>query len=172
MPLLTSSLAKICNTVREYVETLGQESGPSDDWDVTVTIGAPGANLAASNSSNTLNLFFYRFEPGGFGPEPAPDEPWLLRLHCLVTAFGVLENQVSAGENDLRLLGEVIRVFHEKPVLDAVQVNGQNVRAQVVFQPLAWMYSCTMLAKAVMATPRPTEPVEKSTSSVSLVREG
>ncbi len=33
-------------------------------------------------------------------------------------------------------------------------------------------YSCTSAAKLVSATPRPTEPVEKSTSSASLVRDG
>jgi hypothetical protein len=34
------------------------------------------------------------------------------------------------------------------------------------------MKSCTIEAKAVIATPSPTEPVEKSTSSTSFVRLG
>ena len=38
--------------------------------------------------------------------------------------------------------------------------------------PRADSQSCTRLAKRVTATPRPTEPVEKSTGILSLVREG
>ena len=52
MPLPTSSLANICNLVREHVDTLGQTPSPAD-WDVRVTIGAPGANLAAVNNLAT-----------------------------------------------------------------------------------------------------------------------
>lgn len=37
-------------------------------------------------------------------------------------------------------------------------------------QSLAWIKSCTIEASAVIPTPRPTDPVEKSTSSMSLVR--
>jgi hypothetical protein len=100
-------------------------------------IGNPAdAAPGDTDGDHRLNLFFYRMEPTEFGPSADPDEVWRLRLHCLVTAFGVLEEQISPGENDLRLLGELIRIFHETPILAALDVNGEPVRTQVIFQPL------------------------------------
>ena len=72
-------------------------------------------------------------EPTGFTFGLDPGESWLLRLHCLITPFGAAESPVSSGENDLRLLGEVLRVFHEKPVLPALDLGGAP--------PCAWKSS-------------------------------
>ncbi len=58
-------------------------------------------------------------------------------MHCLITAFGVVEELISPGENELRLIGETMRIFHETPILDAVDVNGEILRLQAVFQPLS-----------------------------------
>jgi Pvc16 N-terminal domain len=77
-----------------------------------------------------LNLFFYRFEPAEFFPENAANERWHVRAKCLVTAFSIdghetiggAETGVPAGQIDLRVLGSVMRHFHEKPViLDAAK---------------------------------------------------
>jgi hypothetical protein len=129
-----SSLAQVCRSVADFVS---QQLGASQNH-VRVMIGSPSeAAPRQGDQDHRLNLFFYRFEPAGYGAAAGPTEPWLLRMYCLVTAFGVFEDQVSAGENDLRILGEVIRIFHETPVLHALRVEGQSVRAQVVFQPLS-----------------------------------
>ena len=144
MPLPTSSLANICNLVREHVDTLGQTPSPVD-WDVRVTIGAPGANLAAVNNANTLNLFFYRFEPFGFDADALPGEVQWLRMFCVITAFGIDEdidndNQVdfSAGLNELRMLSQVIRLFQEQPVmLLAGDDAGEVWHTQFIPRPLA-----------------------------------
>ncbi|MGD2116698.1 MAG: DUF4255 domain-containing protein [Acidobacteriota bacterium] len=133
MALPVSSLSQVCRSIADFVSQGLQASQNK----IHVTVGSPAEVAPKKAESNHLvNLFFYRFEPGGFGPAADPDEPWRLRLHCLITAFGVQEQQISAGENELRLLGEVLRIFHEKPVLDPVQVDGEQVRTQVVFQPL------------------------------------
>ena len=47
-----------------------------------------------------------------------------------------------------------------------------SIRPKGALRPWPCSQSCTKLAKIGMATPRPTEPVEKSTSSPSLVRLG
>jgi hypothetical protein len=94
---------------------------------------APGA----SNNDHRVNLFFHRISPAGFGSHTGPGDPWLVRLHCLITAFATTANNISAGENDLRLIGEVVRLFHETSVLPLIDVNGVKVRLQVVFQPLS-----------------------------------
>jgi hypothetical protein len=123
MPLMTSSLAKICGQVREHVHTLGQDPSPTD-WDVDVTIGAPGVNQAKIADSNTLNLFFYRFEPAGFQADAQPGDVQWMRMFCVITAFGVdedidLDGEVdfSSGFNELRMLSQVMRLFQEQPVV-------------------------------------------------------
>lgn len=134
MPLPESSLSRVCRAVAGFVA----ERLDAQRRNVRVEIGSPAeAAPGESDTDHRVNLFFYRVEPSGFGPSPGPDETWRLRLRCLVTAFGVREEQVAAGENDLRLLGEVLAAFHERPVLDPLSLPEGEVRARVVFQPLA-----------------------------------
>lgn len=100
---------------------------------IRVLLGSPAqAAEIQSNGMHKLNLFFYRFEPGGFGQAPDPDEIWRLRMHCLITPFSTAADSVSEGEGDLRLLGEVMRVFHQTPILDETDIGGEAIRLQVV----------------------------------------
>jgi len=126
-----SSLSTVCNAVVEFLRTA--IDAPANN--IRVLLGSP-AEAAGSTTEHRINLFFYRFAPSGFEAFGRPDEPWRIRLHCLVTAFGIPEDTISAGENDLRMLGTVMRVFHETPIMDAVDVSGETVRLQVVFNPL------------------------------------
>ena len=137
MALPASSLSVICKSIADYLSSAVQ----SDPDKLNVLIGTPAA--AAANTpladEHNLNLFFHRFEPSGFGPGAAPGELWQLRLFCMITAFCSTTggpDRIDAGENDLRLLGQVLRLFHETPVLPAVDVQGETVRLQVVFLPL------------------------------------
>ena len=131
MPLGPSSLSIACASIAEFVR-LGVDAAANS---VNVRIGAP-TDAAATASEQRINLFFYRFEPSGFESSLRPDEPWRIRLHCLITAFGADEDSILAGEHDLRMLGEVMRIFRETPVMDAVDVNGETVRLQAAFSPL------------------------------------
>jgi hypothetical protein len=131
MPLPESSLSIICNSISQFV---GASLNAAANH-ITVSIGAP-AEVADNDEDHRLNLFFYRIEPGGFDADAHPNDPWRVRMFCLITAFGILEDGITAGENELRLLGEVLRIFHETPVLGAVTVNGEQVRLQVVFSPV------------------------------------
>jgi hypothetical protein len=133
MALPLSSLSQVCRSIADFVSNRLEAA----QRNIQVRIGSPAsAAPAQGDTEHRVNLFFYRVEPNGFGPAAAPDETWLLRLSCLVTTFGVDEDQISAGENDLRLLGGVLSAFHERPILDPVAINGTTVRPQVVFQPL------------------------------------
>jgi hypothetical protein len=134
MALPVSSLSQICRSIADFVG-VGLDA---IDNSIRIMIGTPAdAAPKDSDTDHRVNLFFYRLEPSGFFPDTFPGEPWRLRLHCLITAFGVSEELISSGENDLRLLGEVVRIFHENPVLETVDVDGEQVRLQVVFQPLS-----------------------------------
>jgi hypothetical protein len=133
MALPESSLSRACRSIADHLRSEFVAAGSP----VQVRIGTPWAAAPAqSEPEHCLNLFFHRLEPRGFAPDTLPGEPWWLRLHCVITAFAVEEDRVSAGENDLRLIGELVRIFHEKPVLDAVDVGGETMAAQFVFEPL------------------------------------
>jgi len=133
MALPVSSLSQVCRSIADF---LSNRLAAAQN-NIQVRIGSPAsAAPVTGDTDHRVNLFFYRVEPNGFGPAAAPDETWLLRLSCLVTSFGVEESPISAGENDLRLLGSVLSAFHEQPILAPISINGTTVRPQVVFQPL------------------------------------
>lgn len=130
MALPTSSLSRICKSVLEFLETELEANSNS----IRVMMGSP-AEAAKIDDEHRINLFFYLVEPTGFG-DVGPNEIWRVRLQCLVTAFGIAEGAISSGENDLRLLGGVLRTFHERPILPSFDLDGLGVRLQVVFIPL------------------------------------
>ena len=131
MPLPESTISIVCNAIYEFVrDGVGAVANT-----ITVTMGAPG-KVAGEDDEHRINLFFYRFEPGGFESAGHPNDPWRIRLYCLISVFGISDLDATAGENDLRMLGEVIRIFHEKPVLDMVTVGSEQVRLQAVFSPI------------------------------------
>lgn len=137
MPVPPSSLSQVCDNVRDVINT-GIDAVARG---ITVTIGSPAVVGALDSSADHhLNLFFYRFEPSGFEPGAQPDLPWRIRMFCMVTPFAILEidggSTVSAGENDLRILGDVLRVLHETSVLTPVSSGGIEVRTQVVFMSI------------------------------------
>lgn len=132
MALPISSLSISCNFIAEFVRD-GLNAAANN---IRVVIGPP-SEAVKTKSDHVVNLFFYRFEPSGFQSAVTPGQPWLIRLDCLVTAFCLKESQISPGENELRLLGEVMRIFHQTPVLATLDVNGEDTRLQVVFQPLS-----------------------------------
>ena len=133
MPLPTSTLSQVSRSVADFV-TEGLDAA---NLSIRVMIGSPAAAAAKEAATeHRVNLFFYRLEPWDFDADALPGETGWLRLHCLITAFGVSEDNVSEGENDLRLLGEVVRLFHEAPVMAVGDVDGETVGLQVVLQPL------------------------------------
>ena len=130
MALPESSLSIVCSAIYTFVHTgVGAAANV-----INVSMGAP-AEVSDNEDEHRLNLFFYRFEPGGFEASAHPNDPWRVRIFCMITAFGADEGGVLAGENELRILGEVIRIFRERPVMDAVAVGSEQVRLQAVFTP-------------------------------------
>ncbi len=133
MPVGLSSLSQVC---RNLAQQLSNGINAVDRSRIDVLLGTPAAAAPADTDTNhRLNLFFFRFEPSGFDADLLPGETWLLRMHCLATPFCVDENPIPAGENDLRVIGEVLRHFHELPVFD-LDVDGDTFRIQVIFLTL------------------------------------
>lgn len=141
MTLPVSPLAKICDVVREHINTLGEATSPSD-WDISVTIGAPGINLAAAQSKNTINLFFYRFEPFSFAADSMPGDVQWMKVFCVITAFGIDERtsddssiEFSGGFNELCMLSQVMRLFQEHPVMLVNGDDDQQWHLQFITRP-------------------------------------
>ncbi len=133
MVLPVSSLSIATNQIAEVVRD-GLNAAANN---ISVRIGHPGS-VEDDGDAHQVNLFFYRFEPSGFQADAHPGDPWRMRLFCLVTPFARPEGDtVSAGENDLRILGEIVRVLHESPILDATDVAGIQVRMQATFLPVS-----------------------------------
>ncbi len=142
MPLPDSQLAWLCRSLADFI---GQRI-QADQNRIRVMIGSPSdAAPDDGDHDHRLNLLFYRFEPSPaprnipMVPEGRPLESQELErvsVHCLITAFGVPEGGVSAGENDLRLLGEVLRIFQEQPVFEATRGDGRKALIQVALHDL------------------------------------
>jgi len=104
-----------------------------------VTLGNPeSAKSDSSGDKQKVNMFFYHFSPFEFSADVLPGETAMWRAYCLITPFAIDEGLKTAGELDLRLLGEVMRVFHENPVniwtLKDSQGNDFSVHVQAVFK--------------------------------------
>lgn len=116
--------------------------GISED---NILIGHPGiaATTADANPGfQFINIFFYRVEYGGYPPDGLKTDPFYIRLFCLITALGNNETgsggtiSVSAGENDLRLIGGVMAHLHASPILEVKDLGNETVaRLQVIISP-------------------------------------
>jgi len=140
---ITSSLSQACVEIRNFL----QDKLKLDDSDIKpkVYFGSPKNSFEYYKEvDDWINMFFYRIEPSGFNSDMLPGDTGWLRLHCLITPVaknvGVQDPEsgdyVSEGEQDLRMLGEVIRVFHEYPQ----QLLGKGetqFHFQAVFQSLS-----------------------------------
>lgn len=134
MALAPSPLSQVCKGLRAYLDS---EINAPDRSKVTVVLATPAetASAGAGDSDHRLNLFFHRFEPAGLFPDTLPGATGWLRAFCLITPFAAEEDAIGPGENDLRLIGEVSRIFHERPVF-ILNVDDVEYHLQVVFLPL------------------------------------
>jgi len=104
-----------------------------------VRIGHPQASLPLLDKEpgGCLNLFFYHVSYDGYPADGGADNPFYIRLYCLITAIGhelkkdetgnTSGRDISKGENELRLVGEVMTVLHENPVLNLMDSDNQVI---------------------------------------------
>lgn len=144
-----SSIAVACQGISQFLRqrldelpVASESAAPPDNTElptgagIRVMLGNPMESTPGEGETDPrINLFFYRFEPYGFNADRLPNEIEFLRAYCLVTPFGAMVEFISAGENDLRLLGEVIRIFHQHPVF-LVSAGEQQFQIQAIYNPL------------------------------------
>ncbi len=98
-----------------------------------ILIGPPTDNFETlKNRQNTcLNLFFYEIQHGGYPSDVTNNNPFYVRIRCLITALGAKTTgsprDISSGENELRVIGEVMRVFHQNPLLALKDATDKDV---------------------------------------------
>lgn len=135
--LSPTALSLAVNTLRD---TLADHIADIDSSTIFVTHPKDAVDQVGGDGKQYLNLFLYQVEWAGHPPDAVSEDPVYVRANCLITALATKETGgggggVSAGENDLRLIGEVLRVFHEHPV-HLISDNGTQAHMQVVFHPL------------------------------------
>jgi hypothetical protein len=128
-----SSLSVAANELR----TLLQQEIAGLDVD-QIRIGHPKDTFDdMKKDKNHLNLFFYNVQYDGYPSDGLSEDPFYVRLYCLITAVGAKKGSPSPGENDLRLVGEVMRVLHEHSVISVDGGNnGEIAQLQIVPHPL------------------------------------
>ena len=134
--LAQTSISVAANALRTYLT-----NNIADLDGVLISHPKDAAEYANSEGKHYLNLFFYQVEYSGYPADGISDDPFYLQVNCLITPLGSKEPgppqiSVSAGENDLRLMGEVLRLLHEEPIL-MVNEGGETAQLQVVMHPLS-----------------------------------
>ena len=136
---VASTLSTVSQAIRSRLKS--ELFADIDNFDVTIdTPAAAVKNKQESEGNSLLNLFFYRIEPAPPPSDAGAGNRWYVRALCIVTAFSTADptTHISDGEVDLRILGEVLRYFHEHPVL-VMSVEQDNIDAhlQIVFSALS-----------------------------------
>jgi hypothetical protein len=181
MSLPNPSLAKICLEISKHIEFLGKNQ---NDLDWKIITGAPGVNLADTNiDTNTLNVFYYRFEPAGLNASTGVGDIHWMRVFCIITAFGFDDNDDKniAGINELRMLSEVVRLFQEQPIKLFKGNNDEDWHTQFIPRPLAdeqinqiWstqgsvVYRPSIAYEIALAPIEPLEPTPQSARVASI----
>ncbi len=95
--------------------------------DVVISTDNPqrAAERAKGGDKHFLNLFTYRVMPSGFHAATASNEPFFIRINALLTPFSV-EQDNSAPDSDLRILGHAIRVLASEPIMPGGALPGNS----------------------------------------------
>lgn len=131
--LPVSSLSRVAYELRDlFVSHIDD----FNDYE-NIRIGHPADTLKELEAleDSGLNLFFYDVNYDGYPVDGSSDNPFYVRINCLITAVGQKSSEshgagsrdVSKGENELRLIGEVMRILHEKPVLSIDDGNDNEI---------------------------------------------
>jgi hypothetical protein len=129
--VVVSSLSVAANELRALLQ---KEIGNDDLPIGQIKIGHPKDMFDGIEENNIyLNLFVYNVQYDGYPSDGLSEDPFYVRLYCLITAVSGKNINPSPGENDLRLIGEVMRVLHEHPIISVdVGDNGEIAQLQIV----------------------------------------
>jgi len=114
MPVPVSSLSVAVQGIADFLDGQFGE-------DVVISTDTPqrASERVKSQDKHFLNLFTYRVMPSGFHASIGSDEPCFIRINTLITPF-LSDQDGSALDADLRILGHAIRVLHSEPIVPGI----------------------------------------------------
>ena len=114
MAVPVSSLSVAIQGIADFLDSQFGE-------DVAISTDTPqkASDRAKGSDKHLLNVFAYRVLPSGFHAATAFDEPFFIRINALITPF-LTEQDGTALDADLRILGHAIRVLHSRPIVPGV----------------------------------------------------
>ena len=139
MALANSSLAMAAESISQQLQAALA--------DITVIVGTPMAAKTLSDTNGDkhyLNIFFYRIAPSGFHPAQTSDDPLFLRVAALLTPFPAKTIANPEPHAALRILGEVLRYFHEDPVGEVLPTGAANPQLRTPYRLEAALQAPTM----------------------------
>jgi hypothetical protein len=159
----STAIAAVTSALRRRLQRALDASLPG----TRVTIRPPD-KAHDGQAGNQVNLFLFRAspnaswrnvstEPAGTGPGGPRQPPLALDLLYLLSAHGRDDDDPEPFSH--RLLGEAMRVLHERPVLDPAELDpapaGGVERVRVTLQPLS-LEEMTKLWSIFQAPYRPS----------------
>ncbi len=121
----TLSLAALALRKRIAAET---------DLDAANILFGHPAHVRPAEDAQAVSAYFFRIHESGNSGAIDPKMPLDTIAHCLITPLGsgtgasnVGEDDISAGENDLAVLGQIMRCMHEHPVFRVEDKNGETI---------------------------------------------
>lgn len=95
-------------------------AGITDMTEADIFIGHPKWAIdKAMTDKQNINLFFYHLSVDSYPADGTNEQPFYVRIFCLITPLGIdaASASVMLGENDLRLVGEVMAILHKNSTL-------------------------------------------------------
>jgi len=191
-PPLAEICFKICNHINNVLNNLSStlhetktnvppgEPEVNTITEVNVITGAPGVNLIdADVNTNTLNVFFYRFEPSGLNAGAGIGDIHWMKVFCIITAFGFdqSDDRNLAGINELNMLAHVMRLFQEEPIKIFKDINDKDWHIQFIPRPLAdeqinqiWSTQGSLVYRPSIAYEIALAPIEPEKLTAQAVR--
>lgn len=124
--LTPSTLSLAAAALRRH---LGTHTGVDP---ANVLLGHP-AHVTPTDGAQAVSAYFFRVFPAGDTGAVDPTMPLDAVAHCLITPLGSATtstgsgNDVSVGENDLAILGQVMQCMHEHPYLRVTDASANGV---------------------------------------------
>jgi len=152
-----TTLSMAARALREHLDA------NTDLTAANILFGHPASVQHSNGDEPYLSVYFYHVYPAGNTADLRSEEPLDTIVHCIMTplAKGSINspNQVSPGEEDLRVLGQVMTCMHAERLLIVTNANGDPV-CNVEIIPLD--LSVDQLSKII-----PTQPAGGFRSTVA-----
>ena len=159
--LSPTTLSMVARALRTHI------AANTEIQEMNVLLGHPASVQLVNETDPHLSVFFYSVYPAANSADLRPEEPLDTIVRCIMTPLAKNPtngaNQISSGEEDLRILGQVITCMHGWRLL---LVNDMNEKPVCSVEIIPLELNADKLSKIVPTQPeggfRPTIAYELS----------